>query len=147
MNLPYLNIRNADPFEPVEYLCREFPELSHLVATTLLKIKLMRDLMALEDSSSAPRSPIIAENKDIMERKDHREVIDKLAKQVDTLYKAVKRANRFFWPSLLNPGSHLTARSPFFARGSIEEVQVVLQYSYDSWIETPGAIEVIKAKN
>ncbi|KKA18019.1 hypothetical protein T310_8033 [Rasamsonia emersonii CBS 393.64] len=145
MKLPYLDIKNADAFEPVEYLCSGFPDLSHLVAITLLKIRLMLDLMALEDPAtvnekypreifhatrpSAPRSPIVTGNKDIMERKDQRAFIDKLAEQVDFLYKTVNKANKHFWPSLLNPGSHLTAQPVMFRPGGIEEMQVALQYS------------------
>ncbi|KAL1968778.1 hypothetical protein VTN77DRAFT_1139 [Rasamsonia byssochlamydoides] len=164
MELPYLDIKNADAFEPVDYLWSDFPDLSRMVAITLLKIKLLLDVIALENSAATvgkkvppeildaiqphvARSPIIAGNKAILERKDHRAaIIDKLGAQVDRLYKAVDKTNRYFWPSLLKPGRHLTARPEAYSRGSMEEMQLMLQYSYDAWIETPGAIEVIKAK-
>ncbi|KAH0563525.1 hypothetical protein GP486_001905 [Trichoglossum hirsutum] len=162
MDLPYLDVRNADVFESVEYLCGNYINLSFTVGITLLKIKLLLGLTALRDSAVVgkkvpreildsiqayvPQSPIIAGNRDIMKRGDHAAAIDELTAQVDMLYKAVKRANKYFWPSLLEPGEHLAARPQAYSHGGMEQMQLVLQYSYDSWIETPGAIEVIKAK-
>ena len=51
MDLPYLNIKDADVFESPDYLCGKFPDLSHLVCVTLLKIKLILDLKALRNSA------------------------------------------------------------------------------------------------
>jgi hypothetical protein len=160
MDLPHLDIKNADVFESVEYLCGEFIDLHQKLAIALLKIKLMIDLTALTNSGlvghKVPQeildrikthialSPIITENKDIMERKDHTAVIEELITQVHMLYGAVENANQHFWPALLNPGTHLNARPDTCSRGTIEEMQLALMYSYDSWIETPGAIEEIK---
>jgi hypothetical protein len=162
MSLPFLDVKNADVFESVEYLCGKYNSLSQTVAVTLLKIKLLLDLTALQNSAIVgekvpreildgiqahiSRSPIIGGDKDIMESRDHTATIDKLTAQVDALYKAVKKTNKHFWPSLLDPKWYLTARPEAYSCGSIEEMQLVLQYSYDSWHETPGAIEVIKAK-
>jgi hypothetical protein len=160
--LPYLDIKNADVFEPVKYLCHKYINVSHTVAITLLKIKLLLDLTALRDSAVVGervpreildgiqayllRSPIIARNRDIMEHRDHTTAINKLTAQIDALYKTVKKANEYLWPSLLEPGRHLTARPNAYTHGGMEQMQLVLQYSYDSWVETPGAMEVIKAK-
>lgn len=74
------------------------------------------------------------------------QLADTLSSQVDQLYQAVKKANRHFWPAMLNPNRHLQARPEAYSQGSVEEMQIMLQYSYDSWRETPGAIEVIEAK-
>jgi hypothetical protein len=162
MDSPYLDIKNADVFEPVKYLRHKYINLSHTVAVTLLKIKLLLDLTALRDSTVVgervpreildgiqaylPQSSIIAWNRDILQRRDHTAAINELTAQIDALYKTVKEANKHFWPSLLEPGGHLTARPDAYTHGSMEQMQLVLQYSYDSWVETPGATEVIKAK-
>jgi len=43
---PYLDIKDADLTEDVEYMCGSFPNLSHIVSLTLVKIRL---LLALKD--------------------------------------------------------------------------------------------------
>ncbi|OCL01601.1 hypothetical protein AOQ84DRAFT_230767 [Glonium stellatum] len=151
LELPFLDIRNADMFESVEYLCGRYCNLSHTVGITLLKIKLLLDLTVLRDSAimgekQALRRLTITGHDDLIELLDKGVAIKLLAAQVDVLYKAVNKANKHFWLNLLMPGMHLTTRPPYYSHGSIEEMQMVLQYSYDSWLETPGAIEVIQAK-
>lgn len=162
MDLPYLDVRDADVFEGVRYLCSKYGDLSMMVGVTLLKIKLLLDFKALQNSAVIgqkvpreildrirayiPRSPIIAGDKGIIEHEDHTSIINKLTVQIHALYKAVEANNEHFWPSLLQPGRHLTARPQTYSPGSIEHMQLVLQYSYDSWVEVPGAIKVIEAK-
>ena len=161
-DLPYLDIKNADSLEPVKHICGKFPDLSHVVAITLLKVKLLLDLRMLRDSdvlgskvpreildriqSQIPRSPIIAGDKNILECRNYTTVIDELTAQVHTLYKLVKKTNTHFWPSLMSPGEHLTARPGAYSAGTIQEMRIFLQYWYDSWAETAGALDLIKAK-
>lgn len=158
--LPYLDIRNADPFEPIDIFCSRWLDLSQTVAVMLLKIKLLLDLKALQNSAvigeKVPseildsiqrhivQSPIISSNRKLMERCDHSDDIEVLECQIDDLFMAVQMANPFFWRRLVNPGRHLTARPAAYSKGSVEEMQLVLQYSYDAWIETPGAIDMIE---
>jgi hypothetical protein len=162
MELPFLDVKNADAFESVEPFCGQYIDVSHIVGLTLLKIKLLLDLTALRNSAilgekvpseildgiqvHVPRSPIISGNKAILIREDHTAAIDKLTAQVDTLYETVKDSNKHFWRGLMEPERYLASRPDAYSHGSIEQMQLVLQYSYDSWIETKGAIEVIKAK-
>ena len=49
------------------------------------------------------------------------------------MYKAVN-----FWAALRKPGGHLTARPGAYSQGSMEEMQLVLQHSWDAWREPPG---------
>jgi hypothetical protein len=162
MDMPYLSVKDADVFEPVEYLCDEWGTLSFIVAITLLKVKLLLDLKALEWSRSldtkvpteildiiqqfVPRSPIILGNRDILGRRDHTAAIASLTAQVDLMYENVQTNNMYFWEALLEPGSHLTARPGEYSHGSIEEMQLALQHSYLSWVEMPGAVELIRIK-
>lgn len=53
-------------------------------------------------------------------------MIEKLKAQIDFLYKAVHKANQYFWPAFIDPTDHLLIGPP------------------EEW--GPGAIDFIKAK-
>jgi hypothetical protein len=109
MDLPYLSVKNADVFEEVGFMCQSFPSLSHLVAATLIKVKLLLDMTELRNAlrdygQAAPpdvlsivqdhiiRSPVTRKlpKADIADQSKLQERINKLEKQVSVLYKAVK---------------------------------------------------------
>jgi hypothetical protein len=163
MELGFLDVKNADVFESVSYLVPEYTiSLPHAASIVLLKIKLFLDFTALETSINLSkrvppeilgniqghvvRSLIIANDKDIMSRTSHTETIAKLKDQINTMYNVVHKQNAFFWPALLDPHYHLNSQSAPYSKGSVEEMQLGLKWCYDSWAETPGAIEFIKAK-
>ncbi|KAE9973220.1 hypothetical protein BLS_005919 [Venturia inaequalis] len=159
MDLPYLDVKDADVFESPEYLCREFGALAHTVAATLVKVKVMldlEDLAALNDLGDdpkklpqelvdkikkfTPRSPIVSKNKDIMDGKSTLSP-NTLAIQIADMYESVEKRNKHFWQALVNPGRHLGARPNAYCQGSVQEMELVLNYSYAAWAETPGAIQ------
>ena len=160
VDLPYLNIKGADVFEDVAIHIPRFPHLSHLVAVTLIKIRLLKDLQALQNSrivlGNVPQemkyliqsqlvSPIVANNFDIMRRGEHQgALILRIESQIDRLYCAVNKANKHFWPTLLKPGDHLGETPDYTCRGEASEMQLTLQQSYDGWNETPAAIDFIR---
>ena len=159
MDLPFLDVQNADLFEPVDPFTRRFMDLSHVVAVTLIKIRLLLDVRTLQNSAIVSHrvpqevldnirtqlvSSVVAEHKDILESNDQSAVIKKLESQVTKLYRAIQRESPYFWSALLQPGAHLNARPAAYSPGSIEHMQLVLQYNYDSWLETPGAVELIR---
>ena len=161
MSNPYLDIKNADVFEsPHGLFIREYGSLSHSSATTLLKIRLLLDLRALQNSlmigNKVPQEvldsvrgelvsgSVIADNKGIMDAKDQAPLIERLEIQVRDLYGAVQKSNRYFWQALLEPGKHLSARPEAFSHGSVEEMQLVVQYGLGAWTETPGALGVVR---
>ena len=159
MNLPFLDIKGADVFEPVDVFTGKYLALSQTVSVTLLKIRLLMDVRNLQNSTAMGEklaqealdsirgqlvSTILAKNKDIVESKDQTALVGKLESQVKKLYTAVKRESEYFWPALLQPGAHLRARPAAYSHGSLEQMQLVLQYNYDSWVETPGAIDVVR---
>jgi hypothetical protein len=158
-DLPYLDIRNADVFEDVKYLDRRWMDLSHLAAVTLLKIKLVLDLEALKNTRDTvgrkvPReiqnnirphvvtTSVIANNRELMEHDELELTINQLNNQIHILYLAVRKTNKHFWHSLVDyekpelPGT--------YSHGSLEEAQLALHYSYDSWVDTPGATKFIE---
>ncbi len=152
-------MKDADPFESTELFTRRFADLSFVVAGALIKIRLLLDVKALRDSTvlgekvpqevhdnirGQPVSSIVAGRKDIMESKDLTELIEKLESQVEEIYKAVAALNEFMWPALLRPGKNLTAKLLGYAMGTPAHMRIVLRYSYASWVETPGAIDMIR---
>ena len=161
MELPYLDVKGADVSEPlrVEFL-NECSSLSHTVAITLLKIKLCLDLLALRKSSMlAEKVPqdilnliheqilggtALAYRKDITDRASQVSLLQDLQAQIKRLFKAVDDLNTQFWPALLSPGIHLTARPKASTTGGCAEMQITLQQCHDSWLEEPGAIDVIR---
>ena len=165
MSFPIHDIMNADVFEPVDYMCRidhpSYLDLSQISAIALLKIKLLLDVETLKVStvlgtkvpseilddiqSHIPRSTIISQNKDITLHSNYAPYIEKLSSQVVTLYQAIERANGYFWRALLDPDTHVNARPESYSPGSLENTQITLRYSIDAWMETPGALEFIKA--
>jgi len=158
-SLPYLHLKDEDVFEPVDLFTRRFAELTHAVSVTLIKIRLLLDVRALQNSTvvgaKVPKelldkirgqlvSTVVAKRKDIMDSEDQGPLIKKLESQVQKLYTAVKESNKYFWPALLKPGANLTERPGIYSAGTREHMKLVLQYSYDSWIETPKAIDIIR---
>ena len=162
LSFPFLSVTRADVFERVDYICETLPNLSHVVAATLLKIRLLLSLTALKNQSIVvadfpapaeihhnvtlrlPESTIVANDQEILNRTSHATQIEQLAWQVRRLYQHVRKANKHFWPGLLQPDIHLEARSQVYSQGSVAEMQLVLQYSIEAWRETPGALEVIE---
>lgn len=164
MDLPYLDVKDADVLENVERFIRAYSPVCETVAVTLIKIRLFLELRTLKDSQmigeKVPRE--ILDNvqdqllshalkihplkKQILEAddEDYKDRIASIKYHIFQLHEAVRKANRYFWPALLEPGKHLTAPPSPYSSGSVQEMQLYLQYSYDSWAETPGAIEMIK---
>ena len=165
MDLPYLDIKNANAFEPVDSFLNKYRYLSHAIAVTLLKIRLHADLKALQVSAAvgqkAPQeivdhirdqliSPTVPGNAGLLKTvKDGKSLaphIKAIDTQVSLLYNTVKEANKHFWPALVDLGNNLTARSEYYSLSTHAEMQLALKYNCSAWMETPGAIDVIRAR-
>lgn len=161
MDLGYLDVKGANVLEPLhENTLHKFNSLSHTVANTLVKIRLALTVLALrksylvaekvpQDILDAIQEQIVngtplAGRKDVMDRTKQASILQKLQAQTRKLYAAVGERNKYFWPTLLNPGRHLTTRPGAYSIGGVEEMEIVLQYNYYAWIENPGAIDVIR---
>ena len=140
-------------------------DLEQLSAMALLKIKLLLDVRSLQSltvirekvlpeiyyliQSHIPQSTAILKNKDIKYSMDYTSYIKKLSSQVEMLYTTIEKANKDFWKVLSDPEKHL-ARGFLIHRwavySTLEQMHKVLSSSFNAWIETPGALEVIKAK-
>lgn len=162
MGSPFLHIRNANALESVEYMCGSSPHLNRVAAIALLKIKLLLDVKSLKNASVLadrlpleivgniqrylPESAIISSDKRTMYRSDYNSLIEDLSSQVDLLYTTVNRANEHSWRALLKPERHLKAQPVYCRVDSKAEMQFELQSSIDAWLESPGALEIIRAK-
>ncbi|KAF3171543.1 hypothetical protein TWF751_006273 [Orbilia oligospora] len=165
---PFLDIRNADAFEPCKNLFDAFeeadmdPPTSFLVPLALLKFKLLADIKQLRNlqllRTKLPFDVVYLmkpffHTTDIMKnRKDIRLIdtvsgYDKLIKtlenDLDLLFEIVGRAfeGRYVvWRCFFE-------KSPVKqARRYSEEVQTVYKYSADAWMETKGGYEWILGK-
>jgi hypothetical protein len=163
-SLPYLDTKDADIFEPVDLFCHNYLDLSHIVSVTLLKLRLylaikdcLQKTAVLRESGSLPTElfdhiqdsllkSVLGGKWDDSYSTQYSQLVDILSSQVDRLFEAVDGANRHFWPALLNPGRNLEARPETYSSGSVEEMQLALKYSINSWRESPGALQLIAGK-
>lgn len=144
-------IQPADAYEPVDLFASDRANLAHSVAITLVKIRLLyaESLKYSVPIGHAPQQlPETSYGQPVGSVRDSKDIL--LRSQIEQLYHAIYKNNNFFWGALLQPpGTHLrTALSvppPEPERGSLEEMEQVLQHSYASWAETFGAIEHIRA--
>jgi hypothetical protein len=155
----YFSTKNADIFEDV-HMFRNTSHLSHVIAITLSKMRLIIDLQSLQRAKTlaGPYVPqeileiiqqhstlsAITNNTKITDREDHGPQITRLCEQVKTLFISVQYANRHFWPALVKPSDNLQVRPTAWRYGDEREMQVTLQHVYNAWAETPGTIDVIR---
>lgn len=91
--------------------------------TSAVAAKVPQDALDQVKPSTIQHSPVIAADKEKITSEQLRvAAIDKLKKQVDTLFNAINKASKYSWPALLNPGKRLTARPEACARGAVEEM-------------------------
>ena len=166
----FLDVKGADAFEDTDDFCKHM-DPNHLVVATLLKFRLLRDLRSLQYSSAVAKAVpqelmdairgelvgnVVAAKKDVMNRTDQTVDIDRLTKQVETLFKMTYARNEHFWSMLLNPGVEMELDPEREMTGRMvaelnpccymAEARLVLQNVYRAWLETPGAIDMVRRK-
>jgi hypothetical protein len=62
--------------------------------------------------------------------------------RVRRLCRAVVRADRYFWPGLLDPAGHLLVKSISIRVSNVGEILKVFQESRNAWMETRGNVSV-----
>lgn len=166
INLPYLNVQNADLLEHPEGSTWSFQKLclSHLVALVLLKIRILLDIQALLDIAIIFQGRIPAEIIDMIARLiasdflysrlmcrgglEHLVVVASTIKsQILRLYRAIDRRNLHFWAYMLDKSlTFPNISNPNFkpyAFGSMQEVYIVANYNYLAMIEARGSLELL----
>ncbi|KEQ89040.1 hypothetical protein M438DRAFT_95834 [Aureobasidium pullulans EXF-150] len=103
----------------MDLFTRQFGGLSHAVVVVLIKIRLLVDLRALHRlvivHEKLPRelvdnvrhqlvSNIIAVNRHTVKSQDLSPEIKKVESQVNEFCRYIAKANKHFWPALLDPG-------------------------------------------
>jgi hypothetical protein len=162
MSAPFLHFKDEDVFEDVDIFCTGFGDLTFLVAVLILKFKFMRDLKALHDSAeisdrvpieiheqirrNIPFSSLIANNpKIITDLKYADQLGAKMFAQTKVLIHAIHSANQHYFPHLIDPvrSGVLETQPEYMSRGTHEEMCIVMQQSYEAWVETPDAISYV----
>ncbi|PYI07746.1 hypothetical protein BO78DRAFT_442654 [Aspergillus sclerotiicarbonarius CBS 121057] len=93
------------------------------------------------------RSPIISERCELLfNDKVRQDMIERLLIQVEKLYASVESKNGYYWPALVSSEIPLNWKPATNRPGSLEEMQHILNYTYDAWMETPGAIQFIRTR-
>jgi hypothetical protein len=162
----YLDISSqCDIFEDVNIYVQKYNSSSpgitqlQLAALTLVKIRLLAELQALQGAKVVvgpilrrrlPQElldsihyycagPVLREKKHFREHKDPTPYVEDIRRQIKTLYDATSGPDHDndpnFWEDLVESGHAPSHRD------------CMLQYIYQAWVETPGALEVIKELN
>lgn len=162
-DFPYLDVVDADVFEPVEAWLGKRYMIADLVAVALLKIKLLVDLKTLKNAqeiqSKAPpeiadeiiecvrkncQSKIISETPASKLKPELDNTIKSLEQQIATLVHATHKANPHYWKALVNCDPNASLRPHTYSAQSPEEATMILAYSYAAWRETNEALTVIQ---
>ncbi|SPJ81865.1 uncharacterized protein FTOL_09270 [Fusarium torulosum] len=156
-NSPFFNTKGANACESLRALLQTGLSLSHLVALTLLKLRLFLDLNAFSSAKfddsfgfdgtiDSIDRPIGELAEDIFESSDSGRVarlaID-IQKQYLDLCERVNNANPYFWEGLATeelasaPGPHRS--------GSLDEARLVLHHCRLAWDESEDALVMVEA--
>lgn len=163
MSEPHMNLKGEDVMEAPDFLCREHPDLSHLVAVFLLKMKLLIDIRAIKVSRwvLTKNSPLPAELQLAIEPEVVRSPLSvklfvgkstdeltaleiQLSRQARTLGAEIQKTNDSFIPVLFDPDEALVIHPPSYAPGSYEHAALALQQTHAAIWETAGVLEILK---
>ncbi|RSL51059.1 hypothetical protein CEP54_011599 [Fusarium duplospermum] len=152
--LPFLNVRGADPFEPLNKLSLKALSLSQLVALTLLKVRLCLDIEAYPDDYefSGPYEPhpvndrpvgrlVRAKMRTLSDMDEALDIHEALGMQYFRLGQMVNDSNPYLWALLVK--QKYPSLPIFHPPRSKEEADLVLWQCLRAWQETTGAIGAI----
>ncbi|KAM6513439.1 hypothetical protein FALCPG4_015860 [Fusarium falciforme] len=166
MDLPFLDVKDADVFESPKkfWVDKGWLDLSHSAAVALIKVRVLLDLQAIQNATSALRGTVPQEIIDTIRGQLVGSVVasrpgilmggtDEIARLVETIkgqvgymYKAMNKYNPHFWRLMLSNGAAAADSRPdsAYSPKTEEEACLVISYNYASWAETPGAIAAIR---
>ncbi|EXJ75329.1 uncharacterized protein A1O5_02025 [Cladophialophora psammophila CBS 110553] len=160
MDLAFLNVKDANLLEEVGYL-DQLGHVQHTSAVMLLKLKLLIDIVNIKlarkvSATRLPpqlwkhvefhvvRSPIsrqwVGEPYHILTYLQH-----KFRLHVKLLARSIQICNKHFVYVLLNADEHFGSNPTYWSPGSLEEIELLLQYSYAAWWEHEGALELLQS--
>ncbi|RBQ71319.1 hypothetical protein FVER14953_00128 [Fusarium verticillioides] len=165
MDQPYLDIRDADVLEePLETWSNgKYLSLGHVAAVTLIKARILFDLQSAQNAARALNGTIppeivglirgelvgsaVASRSDILlgSTEHLSELIKKVKDQIVKLYRSVNEYNPHFWRLMLSsPVSAASQRPGMYSHETKEEACLMIGYCLASWVETPGAFQLMK---
>lgn len=165
ISLGYLYIKGADALKaPLgSWIDNSWLELSHVAAITLVKVRVLLDLQALQNTRRALAGAVPNETTDLIRRQlvgsivaarpdilgknteETAHLIENIKGQIRQLYKSTDKCNTYFWDEMLgDPDAAGLNRPNRYSPGSKEEAYITIGYSGTSWLGTPGAIDVIR---
>jgi hypothetical protein len=163
LDLPFLDVKNADVYEDPSYVAGKYGDPHHITALILLKLKLIQDNinvrlvrkviaaapkflpreLQIRIETAVVRSPL---SNQIYEQSsvDLLAIELKIARHVKILGAKLTDANRSVISGLLRPDEWLDDLPEYSSAGSVEEMQLVLDYGYQAWWQTQGALELLE---
>ncbi|KAK7418593.1 hypothetical protein QQZ08_011177 [Neonectria magnoliae] len=73
-------------------------------------------------------------------------LVKSIKAQLKQLYKAIEKYNPHFWKwTLDDPATAVSTRLQAYSPQLRQEAFLIIEYSYSSWVETPGTLDVIRA--
>lgn len=162
LDLPFLNVKDADVFEPTGFMDQgEFGDAHHCAALILLKLKILTDVISIRLARkvaigrlpaklsemcelAATRSPLSAS----LTKKSSIELVateELLVGQIRYLGSYLREENDNVILGLLDPDEWLTEIPETVSMGSAEEMQILLQHSFPAWAQTEGPLELLRA--
>ncbi|XDG08566.1 hypothetical protein ABKA04_008181 [Annulohypoxylon sp. FPYF3050] len=166
MSLPYLNLHGADALEDPGFLIGKYTSLNFLVALLILKLKLLVDIrnlkvtrkifairkilgrrhvpIELQDqiAQHVVRSPLSVK----LKKEPQVSLIKtemKLVNQIRKIGACIVENNEHFMFNLFEPEEPLSESPDHYSRGSWEEMALAMQYSYATWWETEGVLDLL----
>ncbi|KAL3465004.1 hypothetical protein BJX64DRAFT_285870 [Aspergillus heterothallicus] len=162
LNVQFLNLHNQNVLEKAAFLGLPY-DLNHIAAVVFLKIKLLLDFERLRLSTRTvglwlpreildqirlqiPASPIIARDRQLIERDDHKATVVMLHTQIRILFRRVWYESNTYW-RLLAAGIMLEHPSGLGIGGKTQTAFAKASPSWDTcalWKENPVALKYLR---
>lgn len=161
MDLPFLNVTDADPLEDPDYVDRRFGGLNHVSAVLLLKMKTLTDRSNIRLTRrvlagkmpvelwrmvehNVLRSPISIKSKLFSKNSGELATIEgELSEHIKRLGSILCNKNEHLVAGLLDPGELLKTRPEYYSAGSVEETMLALQHGFPVWWQHEGVLELL----
>ena len=163
MDLPFLDVKNADVYEDPSFITGEYGDPHHIAALILLKLKLLQDAinirlvrkviaaaakhlpreLQIRIETAVVRSPLSTQ----LYKQSSIELLSmelKFARHIKVLGAKLTDANCSVVSGLLRPDEWLDDLPESYSPGSAEEMQLVLDYGYQAWWQMQGALELLE---
>ena len=154
VTLPYLDICNANAFEPLDKLSPRGLSLSQLASLTLLKLRMYLDLSVFK-GEFAIRTPdpvidrpvgrLVRGKMRSLSEARFEKTLDAVQGQYLALCQMVHDANPHFWGDLVDETDGTHAPPSVYSRGSTEEAKLALYWGRRAWHESEDAIIMVDA--